>query len=427
MLIFATLVGKIILRLLRLAGRRGSALPGLIVEKLYPGYLAKTLGQLPRGVIVVIGTNGKTTTTKIITELLQAQGLSVLSNPTGSNFVRGIVASVVGMAHFNGRLDYDIAVIEQDEAWAVHFVRQVRPRGVVVLNVMRDQMDRFGEIDTTANLLAKTVAAATDWLVLNSNDPRVAQLAEAAPRKPITWFGHSPGLFKHYLSDDQHHAARPEFYQAARPQVCLQAFGASRLDFVVDGRPKTVVSQLDGSHNAINMMAALAAVWAVLPNANLDAVIQQAGAIQPAFGRGEWLKLNSGARLRLQLVKNPAGFTHSLRLLNEAAYERVGLAINDNYADGRDVSWLWDVEYQPVSQSRGQVLCGGSRALDMAVRLKYDGIASQAQTNPRLFLDQLVHDLVPDQQVIIFCTYTAMLSLRAQLKKQYKDQLDGGL
>ena len=138
-----------------MTGRSGSALPGLVVEKIVPSYLAKALAQLPQGVIVVSGTNGKTTTTSLLVALLRAQGLRVLTNETGSNFVRGVISATVAKSTWNGVLPYDIAVFEQDEAHAVHFVRKVRPRGVVLLNVTRDQMDRFGEIDTTARLLAQ--------------------------------------------------------------------------------------------------------------------------------------------------------------------------------------------------------------------------------------------------------------------------------
>ena len=140
---------KIMLWLLRALGKNGSALPGLVVEKLNPGFLNNMLRNLPKGVIVVTGTNGKTTTTKVISELFEMQGLKVLTNQTGSNFVRGIIATIIAESPWSGRLPFGIAVLEQDEAHAIHFAKLVQPNGVVGLNVMRDQMDRFGEIDNT--------------------------------------------------------------------------------------------------------------------------------------------------------------------------------------------------------------------------------------------------------------------------------------
>src|SRR5262249_16777264 len=141
----ATWLGKLIIIGLRVFHRKGAALPGLVIEKLYPRYLGTMLDQIPKGVVIVTGTNGKTTTTKIIVALLEAAGLRVLTNNTGSNFVRGIIASIARHATLRAVLPYDIAVFEQDEAHAVQFAKRYQPTGVVALNVMRDQMDRFGE------------------------------------------------------------------------------------------------------------------------------------------------------------------------------------------------------------------------------------------------------------------------------------------
>ena len=168
----STMIGKIVKQVARLRGS-GSALPGLVVERMDHGYLKRTLEPLREGVILVSGTNGKTTTTKVVTEVLQAVGYKVFTNRTGSNFSRGVISELLPLVNWRGKLDADIAVLELDEAWAVHFVRQVKPRMSLFLNVMRDQLDRFGEIDTAAEMLAKNAAAATDRVVLNRDDPRV--------------------------------------------------------------------------------------------------------------------------------------------------------------------------------------------------------------------------------------------------------------
>ena len=150
---------------LRGGGSGGTAFPGLVMERTDPGFLARTLNRLPRGVIVVSGTNGKTTTTKMVVQLLREQGLKVFTNRTGSNFVRGVLASLLTEVDAAGRLDADIAVLELDEAHAVHFVARVRPRACLLLNVMRDQLDRFGEIDYTASLLHSIAKATSDVVV----------------------------------------------------------------------------------------------------------------------------------------------------------------------------------------------------------------------------------------------------------------------
>ena len=163
---YTTLLGKAVRYAARLRGG-GSALPGLFVEKIDPDFIKSTLAQLPQGVVVISGTNGKTTTTKMVVELLEGQGLKVFTNRTGSNFVRGVAAALLGEVDLKGRLDADIAVLELDEAHAVHFVNAIPPRYSLLLNVMRDQLDRFGEIDTTVKLLAHIAKHTTETVVLN--------------------------------------------------------------------------------------------------------------------------------------------------------------------------------------------------------------------------------------------------------------------
>ena len=187
-----------------MAGRTGGTLPGKVVESVDSGYLARRLATLPHGVTVVSGTNGKTTTTKMLAHVLGTR-YRVLTNPTGSNFTRGAVSAVVDVARWNGRLDYDLAVLELDEAYAAKFVDQMPPHRVVVLNVLRDQMDRFGEIDHTARLLGRAVQAATGEVVLNRDDPRVAALADLAA-VPVRWFGVDASLRSVFRTDDELHA-----------------------------------------------------------------------------------------------------------------------------------------------------------------------------------------------------------------------------
>ncbi|MCA9339045.1 DUF1727 domain-containing protein, partial [Candidatus Saccharibacteria bacterium] len=181
-------LGKSIRKAMHLRGG-GSTLPGLVVERIDPNFLKRTLRQLPHGVVVISGTNGKTTTTKMVVELLQSQGLKVFSNPTGSNFTRGIVSSLLGAVDNNGKLHADIAVLELDEAHAVHFVNDVNPNFSLLLNVMRDQLDRFGEIDTTARMLETVAKNTTEAVVLNREDPRVAAIAKKLDKQTTHYFG----------------------------------------------------------------------------------------------------------------------------------------------------------------------------------------------------------------------------------------------
>ena len=175
---FVGLLGKAVVWLSRhLGGGHGSALPGLIVEKLYPKFLNKVLAGLPGGVVLVSGTNGKTTTTKIIVDLLRADGYQVFTNRSGSNYTRGVISAALPQMR-RGKLPVDIAVLELDEAYATQFVDQVKPRYAVLLNVLRDQLDRFGEIDNTAKLLQYVARKTTGAVVTNEDDLRLRRLAD---------------------------------------------------------------------------------------------------------------------------------------------------------------------------------------------------------------------------------------------------------
>ena len=179
---FATpLIGKAVRAASRLAHGGGSAFPGKIVERIDPQFLSRTLAQLPLGVVLVSGTNGKTTTTRMVASMLQSLGLKVFTNPTGSNFTRGVVSSLLAEVSLSGKLDADIAVLELDEAYAVHFVKQVPPDYCLLLNVMRDQLDRFGEIDNTAR------TAQSIWLRKPPPVPSCSTVRTRASPVLLTW------------------------------------------------------------------------------------------------------------------------------------------------------------------------------------------------------------------------------------------------
>lgn len=409
---FGLIVGKTTLRTLRAIGRTGSALPGRIVEKLSPRLLPDSLAQLPQGVIVVSGTNGKTTTTKLIVKLLDSQGIRVLTNPTGSNFVRGIISAIVDKSNWRGELPYDIAVFEQDEAHAVHFANAVRPRGVLVLNIMRDQMDRFGEIDNTLKLLEKLATSATGFVVLNADDERVATIATKRGVARVT-FGHSAALQSAFLTDDQlYHPAPYDRPSGSEPEVVLTGYNGDSVTLIFNGKPARYSFKLQGGHNALNLTAALSVLYQVVPKPDVNKLTMAIDTVEPAFGRGEVIRLPSGGELTLQLVKNPGGFTQALRMLELRDYGTVGIAINDDYPDGRDVSWLWDVTFGAI---KAPVICGGTRATDIANRLKYDSIGTSA-----LYPDVNKYASTLDGMVasgggaaILFCTYTFMLKIRS--------------
>ena len=474
---FATpLIGKAVRAASRLAHGGGSAFPGKIVERIDPQFLARTLQQLPLGVALVSGTNGKTTTTRMVASMLESLGLKVFTNPTGSNFTRGVVSSLLAEVSLGGKLDADIAVLELDEAYAVHFVKQVQPDYCLLLNVMRDQLDRFGEIDNTARLLSKAAEATTGTVVLNREDPRIARLADVAHTEDgveVRYFGLDGSLRSFFPSDDDmcttvdtassanieiddaaviaktgENAEKSEDAAIAEQlpaDVTLLAVGDHRASFGIDGETYETGVRLEGVYNLYNAAAALAVVRAVVADAQAmflpfeqnvtdellrqvgisqrmidfahsttQAMIDVAAEVTPAFGRGEVIDVN-GSPVELLLVKNPMGFRLSLASFTPEGCDTM-IAINDEYADGRDMSWLWDVDFSSLRDT-GVAMVSGVRAWDMALRLEYDQVPVNSVNTE---LEEAVSTFVnanPGTPKHIYCTYTAMLKTRAALGK----------
>ncbi|WEV68455.1 MurT ligase domain-containing protein [Bifidobacterium sp. ESL0769] len=524
---FATpTIGKAVRGLSRLLRHGGSAFPGKVVEMIDPDFLARTLGQLRYGVVLVSGTNGKTTTTRMIASMLKDLDLKVFTNPTGSNFTRGVVSALLTEVSASGKLDADIAVLELDEAYAVHFVHQVKPRYSLLLNVMRDQLDRFGEIDNTARLLSHVAEATTGTVVLNREDRRIAALASVVPQgTQVRYFGLSDELRKLFPSDDDMHAGDLSAAEKAAAKVegvntalasaiapaaaatsasqtqdkatsqasvsasqadtttsqdgtataatshdvfdaegnriipkldaretvsvsaamtdslasqrfadvVLSHVGDHEAEFVMDDAEFETKVQLEGVYNLFNAAAALAVVRAVTeqienadttqPRARDERLMRALSHVTPAFGRGEVIKVD-GAPVELLLVKNPMGFRMSLASFAPEGHETM-IVINDEYADGRDMSWLWDVDFTSL-RGTGVEMVSGVRAWDMALRLEYEGVrVAQTDTN----IEEAVRSFVtanPGKPKHIYCTYTAMLKVRSELGK-YAKVADAGV
>ncbi|WP_131105379.1 Mur ligase family protein [Ornithinimicrobium sufpigmenti] len=411
----------------RLASRLrggGSALPGLVAERIDPGVLRHTLGSLPRGVVVVSGTNGKTTTTKMLVALLRAHGLRVFTNPTGSNFTRGVISALLGEVGLGGRVDADLAVVELDEAHALHFAAQVAPTHALLLNVARDQLDRFAEIDHTARLLTTLGQATTGGVVLNADDSFISRIREhLQPGVEVGWFAVDPSVADRLPELQEADVRFAEDEQ--RPDL---GDGAALLLPAEDGRSCTVrlpdgsdvgpvTLRQRGLAAMINATAATAMARQLLgEDFRAEVAAEALAAVTPPFGRGEVIDAG-GVPLELVLVKNPAGFTVALGTYGSEPVATM-IAINDNYADGRDVSWLYDVSFESLRE-RGVALTSGVRGWDMALRLRYDGVeVGEVETDLDRALDQFLtrHQGEPMR---IFTSYTAMMHLRRRLADRF--------
>ncbi|MFT9306345.1 MurT ligase domain-containing protein [Bifidobacterium fermentum] len=451
-------LGKGIRALSRLARHGGSALPGKVIEACDPDFLARTLAQLPGGVVLVSGTNGKTTTTRMVASILESLGMRVFTNPTGSNFTRGVVSALLDKVDMKGAIDADIAVLELDEAYAVHFVHQVEPKYALLLNVMRDQLDRFGEIDNTAKLLGEVARHTTGTVVLNREDPRISALSREIPiGTQCAYFGLAPAMRKYFPDDDNMHYdnmhddsmhddktdahGSEEAATLAEPdQMTPEPSADVTLDglvdhgaiFRMDGATLQTTVRLEGVYNLFNAAAALTVVGRVIRNAPSDSKASAADAhamlkalshVTPAFGRGEVIDFH-GTPVELVLVKNPMGFRLALASFDPAGHDTM-IVINDDFADGRDMSWLWDVEFTTLRQT-GVAVVSGVRAWDMALRLDYDQVhVGATETNPATALEAFLA-VNPSQPKRIFCTYTAMLKVRTLISHLTK-VADAGL
>ena len=409
----------------RLAARRrgggGSAFPGLVAERVDPKILAKTLSRLPGGIVVVSGTNGKTTTTRMLAAIIAAHGKKVFTNPTGSNFTRGVISSMLTEVPLSGRLGADIAVLELDEGHALQFAKVVAPTHALLLNVARDQLDRFAEIDTTAKLLAILASQTTRCIVLNRDDPFVARIALSVDIDDVRYFGTDP------LAADRVpslHEADVRFEDDFTPPQPTPRDGLlhphdSRSFSIRFGEQilGDVALQQRGLAAMINATAAATMAKAVLGEDFHKGIAAAAlREVTPPFGRGEVIDVN-GAPLELVLVKNPAGFTVALDTYGDEPVTTM-IAINDDYADGQDVSWLYDVSFESL-RANGVALTSGVRAYDMALRLDYDDVAVDTI---ELDLDAALEHLLmayAGRPTRIFCTYTAMMALRRTLAARF--------
>jgi UDP-N-acetylmuramyl tripeptide synthase len=445
----AVLAGKVAGLATRLSRRGGgTALPGLVAERFDPdiaAHLGRTLG---RGSILVTGTNGKTTTSRMIAKALDASGVPYIHNREGSNLMRGIASTLVGRAGPTGSIANSrnlSGLFETDEATLPAAVAALQPKVIVFTNLFRDQLDRYGEVDSVAALWRRAleVAPSDCTLALNADDPSVAELATAWPG-PIHWFGLDDPSFASETSGafdarwcscggdyayDRRYFAHVGIWRCTRcdrrrPQPdsagtnLRLALETSSMEIAGLG---SVSMPLTGLYNAYNALAATAACRAF---GTPDGAIREGlESVEAAFGRQEVIPVE-GRRLRLFLAKNPAGANQVMLLLQSIAREsgplKLTLLLNDRIADGHDVSWIWDVDYEPLGPLVQTWCAGGDRAEDVALRVKYAGWSAPATVShsPETLLAAILAGSSPGDDIFIVPTYTAMLDLREALAKR---------
>jgi lipid II isoglutaminyl synthase (glutamine-hydrolysing) len=428
-------------RALRASGRGGTSLPGKLLLRLQPDAITRLAAGLPRGSAVISATNGKTTTTALAAAVLEAAGVATVHNVAGANMAGGVASALL-----ERRDGAELGLFEVDEFWLDALVPALAPRAIVLGNLFRDQLDRYGELETIGDRWAALVASQPAQLVLNADDPRIADLGRE--RTDTLYFGiedraaAAGGAGLAHASDSTHcrRCGTAYAYEAAyiahlgiygcpgcgraRPQPQVSAHrvaldglrGASFELRTPLGAARTQIA-LPGLYNVYNALGAAALASALgLEPARIAAGLAAAAAV---FGRGERVAID-GKELAILLIKNPAGANEVLRLLasQPGPHDLLGI-LNDRIADGRDVSWIWDADFETLAPALRRATAAGTRAAELALRLKYAGVAAEriaVVPEPAAALaDALAH---AHGALYALPTYTAMLELRELLRRR---------
>jgi UDP-N-acetylmuramyl tripeptide synthase len=446
----ALLAGRAATTLSRRLGRGGgTVIAGHIVPRIAPTALRDITARLPLGSIVISGTNGKTTTTRLVSHLLWGVGYTAVHNRAGANLLTGLFTAVAQNADWRGQPRAHVGIFEVDEATVPAALQHVQPRVLLLHNIFRDQLDRYGELHYVAGLWQQAVAKLpqASRLVVNADDPQLAALADVDSAGTVLTYGvedvsvgtatlpHAAdarlcprcgaGLkyeLVYYGHLGKYHCERCDF-RRPRPAVTATAVEplaaeGSRVTFSTsEGSIRTHV-HLPGLYNVYNALAATAVCHALgVPRERISRGLET---FKAAFGRLERIEVED-RRLFLALVKNPVGFTEVLRtVLSGPGRRTLMLAINDLFADGTDVSWLWDVEFEQLQGRVNVAVCSGIRAEDMAVRLKYAGVETErirVENDLRRALELVLAAAEPGETIFILPTYTAMLGVRDILRQ----------
>jgi UDP-N-acetylmuramyl tripeptide synthase len=455
----AVIAGKAAGRASRLLGRGGgTAIAGLAALRVDPDIVRRLVSQSGAGALCVTGTNGKTTTSLMLNRIAAEAGLLPLHNRSGSNLMRGVAAMLVEEASPSGdigRASERLAILEVDEATLPEIVRAVMPRAIVFTNLFRDQLDRYGEVDVVARAWERALregkgqtesSRQTTTLVLNADDPAVAHLGRNYDG-PIVFYGiedtaaaverqEHASDFRTCLECGAELAYSATFYGHigrwrcpscgnARPNADVRAVELQPEDertlidvALPDGACLRIKLPLSGLYNVYNALAAIAGATAL--GLSADAISRALNDFSAAFGRQERFAIE-GRDVRVLLGKNPTGLNQVLHTVaSHRGEKRLLFFLNDGVADGRDISWIWDADYEIAQPGCAWVLAAGTRAEDLALRLKYAGFGADVPiervTATAL---RLAIDATPVEGTLyVLPTYTAMLEVRELLAKR---------
>lgn len=421
--LLVTTLGKTVSNISKLTNHgSGSTWPGHIALGLEKNYIKNLLKTSPTQIILIVGTNGKTTTGKMLTTILQKNKKRVFQNGSGANLINGIASALLTNTTLTGKLTADYAIFEVDENNLPLVLEELTPKAIIALDLFRDQLDRYGELDSIAKKWEKAFEKLplSTHLILNADDPLIAYLGHNT-HATVSYFGLDQ------TKEDGHalqHAADSLYCPKCNNKLAFQKIfyshlGMWRCPHCKLHRPVPNLASsyypLDGSYNKYNTLAAV--LTAHLLGIQPDNIQQALHTVTPAFGRQEKLIIN-GRHVQIFLAKNPTSFNEALRTIHEKKAKYVAFVLNDRIPDGRDVSWIWDIDIEQYAQDFSSIFVSGDRAYDMALRIAYANEKENSHKNLRTFVqlnDMLRHAIseTPENETLyILPTYSAMLDVR---------------
>ena len=411
-----------------------SVLPGEISRRLHPRLLPLLFEQVSQGVILVVGTNGKTTTSLLLKQILSDRGFKVVHNSSGANLINGLITALLSSADITGKISADYAILEVDENILPLLLKDCQPKYILALNLFRDQLDRYGEVDTIAQRWSQAIAPLPEdtTIVLNADDPTLSSLGQQLSQK-VLYFGlNEPELYlaeiphavdSIYCPRCGHLLDYRGVYLSHLGDYHCPSCGFAKSQLTLDSREHPQI--LIGVYNKYNTLAASVLTQAI--GLKTEDIFQTVKNFKAAFGRAEELEIDQ-KQVRILLSKNPVGMNETIRAVNEI--KKTGkspvtlLVLNDRIPDGTDVSWIWDVDTEELVELGGTLVVSGDRVYDMALRLAYssESIAAE-QSNFKLVVREDLPEAIntalectkPTETLHIIPTYSAMLEVREVL------------
>lgn len=448
-LFLAISAGKILAFVIKLFGGGGTAAPGLLALKIDPKLVRKLNKEIKFGSVIITGTNGKTTTARLTYDVLSAK-YKIIHNRQGSNLLRGIASTLISQSSLFRKLKFDLAIWEVDEATFPAAIKNVYPKTIVLLNLFRDQLDRYGEIDSTRVKWQKSLEKISQdtVLILNADDPGISILGKSHKGKTI-FFGVGDNHVrlpevasvvdvKHCLICDANLIFSAQLsahlgkYRCSncdfrRPTPNVSAVNlnfkpdfSTSITLNVGGQTLNINYSLPGLYNVYNILATAT----VSSRYNIDflTVKNKIGKFSAAFGRFQKTKIKN-KKLVTFLIKNPAGANEVIRTISKQTKINLLVILNDKIADGRDVSWIWDTNWEILKDKTRNVFTAGNRSFDMALRLKYAGLKLSKKNiykEGNYSISKILHKLSNKDTLIILPTYTALLSIQKYFSKSTK-------